>query len=325
MSNDGTAATLATGGKEISLPLVQASEGNNGYDVSKLLKETGNVTLDTGSSTRPPAAAPSPTSTATRASCATAATPSSSLPRSPASSRSPTSSSTASCRPRTSWPTSSSASAATRSSTRTSRRSSAASPATRTRCRSSPRPCPHCPPSTRTASTLRQGAGRDLDGPPHGEAADDRGLRVQEERRPAVPLPRQLAVADRELPADDRVPGRALRPRPRHGQGARPAAHPARRPRAELLHLDRAGGSSQANLLRRSRPASTRSSVRCTVGRTSPSSRCSTGSRPTARRRRLREEGQEQGRRREAHGLRAPRLQELRPARRSSRRPRTPS
>ena len=48
MSNDGTAATLATGGKEISLPLVQASEGNNGYDVSKLLKETGNVTLDTG-------------------------------------------------------------------------------------------------------------------------------------------------------------------------------------------------------------------------------------------------------------------------------------
>jgi citrate synthase len=48
MSNDGTGATLTAGGKELSLPLVQATEGNNGYDVSKLLKETGNVTLDTG-------------------------------------------------------------------------------------------------------------------------------------------------------------------------------------------------------------------------------------------------------------------------------------
>jgi citrate synthase len=48
MSNDGTGATLTAGDKELSLPLVRATEGNNGYDVSKLLKETGNVTLDTG-------------------------------------------------------------------------------------------------------------------------------------------------------------------------------------------------------------------------------------------------------------------------------------
>ena len=48
MSNDGSGATLTAGGKEIPLPLVKATEGNNGYDVAKLLKETGNVTLDTG-------------------------------------------------------------------------------------------------------------------------------------------------------------------------------------------------------------------------------------------------------------------------------------
>jgi citrate synthase len=47
MSND-VGATLVAGDKELDLPLVQASEGNNGYDVSKLLKVTGNVTLDSG-------------------------------------------------------------------------------------------------------------------------------------------------------------------------------------------------------------------------------------------------------------------------------------
>ena len=40
---------------------------------------------------------------------------------------------------------------------------------------------------------VRPRAGRDLDRPAAGQAADDRGLRLQEERRPAVPLPRQLA------------------------------------------------------------------------------------------------------------------------------------
>ena len=48
MSNDVAAATLKTGGNELPLPLVKATEGNHGYDVSKLLKETGNVTLDIG-------------------------------------------------------------------------------------------------------------------------------------------------------------------------------------------------------------------------------------------------------------------------------------
>ncbi|WP_026530274.1 citrate synthase [Haematomicrobium sanguinis] len=41
-------ATLNYGSESLPLPLVQAQEGNNGYDVSKLLKDTGNVTYDPG-------------------------------------------------------------------------------------------------------------------------------------------------------------------------------------------------------------------------------------------------------------------------------------
>ncbi len=41
-------ATLNAAGKEIDLPLVEATEGNSGYEISSLLKETGNVTLDGG-------------------------------------------------------------------------------------------------------------------------------------------------------------------------------------------------------------------------------------------------------------------------------------
>ncbi|WP_137123231.1 citrate synthase [Segeticoccus rhizosphaerae] len=46
MTND--AATFTTGDTKLSFPLVKAHEGNDGYDVSALLKETGNVTLDVG-------------------------------------------------------------------------------------------------------------------------------------------------------------------------------------------------------------------------------------------------------------------------------------
>jgi citrate synthase len=42
------AASLHYDGGELSLPLVPAVEGNNGYDVSKLLKQTGQVTFDPG-------------------------------------------------------------------------------------------------------------------------------------------------------------------------------------------------------------------------------------------------------------------------------------
>ena len=41
-------ATFSAAGKDLTFPLVKASEGNDGYDVSALLKATGNVTLDTG-------------------------------------------------------------------------------------------------------------------------------------------------------------------------------------------------------------------------------------------------------------------------------------
>jgi citrate synthase len=48
MSNDAAGAVLRAGDKELALPLIEATEGNNAYDVSKLMKETGNVTLDVG-------------------------------------------------------------------------------------------------------------------------------------------------------------------------------------------------------------------------------------------------------------------------------------
>lgn len=41
-------ATLHAAGKQLALSLVPATEGNGGYDISSLLKETGNVTLDAG-------------------------------------------------------------------------------------------------------------------------------------------------------------------------------------------------------------------------------------------------------------------------------------
>ena len=48
MSNDAAGVVLRTGDKELQLRLVESTEGNNAYDVSKLLEETGNVTLDVG-------------------------------------------------------------------------------------------------------------------------------------------------------------------------------------------------------------------------------------------------------------------------------------
>jgi len=48
MSNDTAGAVLRTGDKELQLPLVQSTDGNNAYDISKVMKETGNVTLDAG-------------------------------------------------------------------------------------------------------------------------------------------------------------------------------------------------------------------------------------------------------------------------------------
>ena len=85
--------------------------------------------------------------------------------------------------------------------------------------------------------------GAALDPAAHGQAAHDRGLRVQEVDRPAVPLPRQLARPGRELPHDDvRGAVGALRGEPQHGGHAQAAPDPARRPRAELLDQHRPPG-----------------------------------------------------------------------------------
>ena len=48
MTEATSGATLSAGGRTLDLSLVEATEGNGGYDISALLKETGNVTLDAG-------------------------------------------------------------------------------------------------------------------------------------------------------------------------------------------------------------------------------------------------------------------------------------
>ena len=48
MTDATSGATLAAGDKTLDLKLIGATEGNGGYDISALLKETGNVTLDGG-------------------------------------------------------------------------------------------------------------------------------------------------------------------------------------------------------------------------------------------------------------------------------------
>ncbi|MCA1782829.1 MAG: citrate synthase [Dermatophilaceae bacterium] len=48
MTDATTGATLSAADKTLDLKLVGATEGNGGYDISALLKETGNVTLDGG-------------------------------------------------------------------------------------------------------------------------------------------------------------------------------------------------------------------------------------------------------------------------------------
>jgi citrate synthase len=48
MSIDTADAILRTGDTELACPLLRATEGSDAYDVSRLLKETGRVTLDPG-------------------------------------------------------------------------------------------------------------------------------------------------------------------------------------------------------------------------------------------------------------------------------------
>ena len=164
---------------------------------------------------------------------------------------------------------------------------------------------------------LRRAAGRDLDRAAAGQGADDRGVRVQEVDRAAVPLPRQLPGLQRELPAADvRRPGRAVRGRPGDRPGPRHAADPARRPRAELLHVDRAAGRLLARQPLRLGLGGGQRALRPAARRGQPGRARDAGADRGRRRRhrRVRAQGQGEGRRRQADGLRAPGLPQLRPA-----------
>ena len=157
-----------------------------------------------------------------------------------------------------------------------------------------------------------------VDHPAAGEAADDRRVLVQEVDRPAVPLPRQLARPHRELPAHDvRGADRAVRGLAHGRARAEAAAHPARRPRAELLDVDGA-----ARRIRRREPLRVdRGRHRRAVGpaarRREPGRDRDARADPRRVRRRRAASGRAgQGpeRRLPPLGLRPPRVQELRPA-----------
>ena len=118
----------------------------------------------------------------------------------------------------------------------------------------------------------RSGAGPHLHRASAGQAAGAGLLRVQEVAGPAVHVPAQLAELRGELPPPVlRRAGRGIRHRPGRGQGPRPAAHAARGPRAERLHLDGAPGRLhpgqpvRLGVRRHQRPLS-----RCTVAPTRP-------------------------------------------------------
>ena len=193
MSNDAAGAVLRAGDKELALPLIAATEGNNAYEISKLMKETGNVTLDVGF--------------VNTASCRSAITyidgdagilryrgyPIEQLAES-------------SSFLETSYlliygelPTPAQLAdfdARIRRHTLLHEDLKGVLPGL------PPRRAPDAGAVLRRLGAvhllpgqprpLQRRAGRDLDRPADGQAADDRRLRLQEERRPAVPLPRQL-------------------------------------------------------------------------------------------------------------------------------------
>ena len=164
----------------------------------------------------------------------------------------------------------------------------------------------------------RSRAGRAHHHPPDGQAADDRRVLVQDVDRPAVPLPRQLARSHRELHAHDvRGADRAVRGQPDGRTRAQAAAHPPRRPRAELLDVD----GAPRRLVGREPLRLDRGGHQRTLGpaarRREPGRDRDAGSDPRLGRRHpaLRGAREEPRRRLPPLRLRSPRVQELRPAR----------
>ena len=215
VSDAGTSrskATLTIGDKTAEFPLLAATDGVPSVDISTLhAPDRAHDARLRLRQHRGHASRRSPSSTATRASCATAATRSSSSRRTAPTSRSPGCSSTASCPRRRAGASSTSGSATTRSCTKTSSASSPRFRTRRTRCRCSRRRSRRCRPTTRTSLDPNNPEHVELNHDPHArEAAGDRGVRAQEEHRPGVPLPRQLAELRRQLPqAQLRRAGRA--------------------------------------------------------------------------------------------------------------------
>ncbi|CAA9470875.1 MAG: Citrate synthase (si), partial [uncultured Solirubrobacteraceae bacterium] len=163
---------------------------------------------------------------------------------------------------------------------------------------------------------LRPRAALHLDHPAAGEDAHDRGDDLPPHEGAADRLPRQLAPLRRELPVDGGAHvGAALRGEPGVRQGTRRAAHPARRPRAELLDERGARGRLVARRPvlggRGGRGGALRAAARRRQRGRAAHDRAD---RPPEERPRL-HRGGEGGEGEPPHGLRAPRLQELRPAR----------
>ena len=161
---------------------------------------------------------------------------------------------------------------------------------------------------------------RAVDRPAAGQAADDRRLRLQEVAsgsRTSTPTTRSSLV-ENFLRMTFGFPAEPYEVDPAVAKALDTAVHPARRPRAELLDLDRPPGRVVAGQPVRLGLGRHPRAVRPAARRRQPGGAGDAAERIRAdrrRRRRVREEGEEQGGRRQAHGLRAPGLQELRPAR----------
>ena len=201
-----------------------------------------------------------------------------------ATSRSPTCSSTASCPTRSSSTSGRTRSRSTRSCTRT-------SSSFMQGFRYDAHPMGMLLASVGALSTFYPDANADPrpgdplppDHPADREDADAGGVRLPPQHGAAVRLSGQRPALPRQLPLDAVQDDRA---QVRAGSAARAGAghplHPARRPRAELLDERGARGRLLAgrSRTRRSRPASPRSTARCTAAPTSRCCGCCAGSRP---------------------------------------------
>ena len=225
-------------------------------------------------------------------------------------------------RRRPSWTSSTRRSAGTRCCTRTSSASSPRCRTTRTRCRCCRRPCRRCRPTTRTRSTRT--TPRRSSSPP---SACSRSCRSSPPTRTRSALGQAFLYPDNSLSFVENFLklnfgnlAELYEVNPVLVEGARPAADPARGPRAERLDVDRAPGRLDRGQPVRLRLRRHQRPVRPAARRRQRGRAHDARADPRLRRERaaLRRAREEQGGRRPAHGLRPPGLQELRPARAGS-------